>query len=81
VAKKLYQEDDKVMLLATGEVFTVLADLTENSVPGLFVKEKILAPLCHTQVRPAGRTRERADAGAGITEPETPPPRPANSLL
>jgi hypothetical protein len=81
VVKKLYQENDKIMLLATGEVFTVLADLTENSVPGIFVKEKVLPAMCHSQVRPAGRTRERADAGAGITEPDSPPPRPENSIL
>ncbi len=81
VVRKLYQEGDKIMLLSTGEVFTVLADLTENSVPGIFVKEKVLPAMCHTQVRPAGRTRERADASVGITEPENPPPRPATSIL
>jgi len=81
VGKKLYQENDKIMLLATGEVFTVFADLSEDSKPGIFVKEKILPPICPTEVRPAGQTRERFDAGAGITEPETPPPRPESSIL
>ncbi len=31
-----------------------------------------------SEVRPAGRTRERADAGKGITEPETPPETPSD---
>jgi len=81
VVYKLYREDDKIMLLSTGEVFTVLTDISEDSKPGIFVKEKVLPALCHSQVRPAGRTRERADAGAGITDAEAPPPRPADSLL
>jgi hypothetical protein len=81
VVYKLYQENDKIMLLTTGEVFTVLADLSEDNKPGIFVKEKVLPAICHSQVRPAGRTRERADAGVGITDPEIPPPRPADSLL
>ncbi len=69
------------MLLATGEVFTVLADLSEGSAPGIFVKEKVIPAISHCEVRPAGRTRERADAGAGITEPDSPPPRPENSIV
>jgi hypothetical protein len=81
VVYKLYREDDKIMLLSTGEVFTVLADLSEDSKPGIFVKEKVMAAICHSQVRPAGRTRERADAGVGITDAEIPPPRPDSSLL
>ena len=79
--RKLYQENDKIMLLSTGEVFTVLADLSDDSKPGIYVKEKVLSAICHTQVRPAGRTRERVDASVGITGPEEPPPRPATSLL
>jgi hypothetical protein len=81
VGLKLYQENDKIMLLATGEVFTVLADFSESNKPGIFVKEKVIPALDHGEVRPAGRTRERADAGIGIVDPEPAPPRPANSLL
>ncbi len=69
------------MLLATGEVFTVLADLTDDSKPGLYIKEKVVGAFSHSEVRPAGRTRERADAGVGITDPEPPAPRPDTSLL
>ncbi len=81
VGNKPYQENDKIMLLATGEVFTVLADLTKDSKPGIFVKERILAPISYSEVRPAGRTRQRIEAGAGVTEPESPPPRPTDSIL
>lgn len=76
MADKPYQENDKIMLLETGEVFTVLAHLTEGKKIGIVVKEKIIAPICPTKVRPAGRTRERQDAGAGITEPDSTPPPP-----
>jgi hypothetical protein len=81
VVRKLYQENDKIMVLATGEVFTVLADLTGEVKPGIYVKEKVMAPLLHCEVRPAGRTRERVDAGTGVTEPENPPPRPDSSII
>jgi len=69
------------MILATGEVFTVFVDVSDSGKPGIYVKEKVLPPFDHDDVRPAGRTRERADAGAGITDREMPPPRPDNSLL
>jgi len=78
---RLYQENDKIMVLATGEVFTVLIDVSEGSKPGIYVKEKALPPFDHDDVRPAGHTRERADAGVGVTDREIPPPRPDNSLL
>jgi hypothetical protein len=82
VADKLYQENDKIMLLTTGEVFTVLIEITDEPKSGIFVKEKILAPIKRSEVRPAGRTRERQEAGMGITEPDSsPPPLPAGIQL
>ena len=79
--RKLYKEDDKIMVLKTGEVFTVLADISEQGEPGIVVKDESCPLLWHSEVRPAGRTRERADAGKGITEPDTPPPPPGNRVV
>jgi len=81
VKRKLYKEDDKIMVLKTGEVFTVLADISEQGEPGIVVKDESCPLLWHSEVRPAGRTRERADAGKGITEPDTPPPPPGNRVV
>ena len=63
------------MLKETGEVLTVLEDLSNNTEPGIVVKEKKLR-FNHAEVRPAGRTRQRREAATaiGITEPEAPPP-------
>lgn len=70
------------MVLATGEVFTVLVDISDKEDPGIVVKENITLFLRQSEVRPAGRTRERLDAAAGITTPqELPPPPPENSLF
>ena len=71
---KMYREDDKIMLLATGEVLTVIADLSEFFERGIVVKENIGRQLMHSEVRPAGQTREREEARKGITEPDPFPP-------
>lgn len=59
---ELYQENDKVMLKETGEVFTVDTDLSNRVEPGIVVKEDIGRLLLQCEVRPAGQTRERRDA-------------------
>ncbi len=70
------------MLLTTGEVLTVLDDFSKDmDEPGIIVKGEVRALLRHTEVRPAGSTRERFDAGKGITEPEAPPPPPKSSSI
>jgi hypothetical protein len=76
---QLYKKHDKIMLRETGEVLTVLEDLSDTMEPGIVVKEKKLR-FKHADVRPAGRTRQRREAAAaiGITEPEAPPPPPVN---
>jgi hypothetical protein len=67
---KLYKAGDKVMLKETGEVLTVLDDLSYYKEPGILVEEKVGRMFLHSEVRPAGHTRQRRDAGIGITEPE-----------
>ncbi len=64
------------MILATGEVLTVIADFSDHLERGIIVKENIGRNLMASEVRPAGHTRERADAGAGIQVPEPFPPPP-----
>lgn len=56
-----YQHDDKVMLLATGEVLTVLTDTGDLVKPGVMVKERGGMTFHHASVRPAGKTRERLE--------------------
>lgn len=70
----MYRENDKVMILATGEVLTVIADFSDQMERGIIVKETIGRNLMASEVRPAGHTRERADAGRGIVEPDPIPP-------
>jgi len=78
----MYKENDKIMVLTTGEVLTVAADFTEHLERGIVVKENIGKYLKACEVRPAGHTRERADAGRGIVEPEPfPPPPDVSDLL
>ena len=72
----LYRENDKIMILETGEVVTVVADFSEHLERGLIVKENIGRNLSSSEVRPAGRTRERTDAGRGVVAPEPFPPPP-----
>ena len=56
-----YQQDDKVMLLATGEVLTVLTDTGDLVKPAGMVKEGGGRAFHHASVRPAGKTRERLE--------------------
>ena len=75
----LYQKNDKVMLLETGEVLTVLMDFSDELERGIVVRENIGRNLMASEVRPAGHTRQRADAGQGVVppDPNPPPPPPA----
>ncbi len=72
----MYNQNDKVMLLETGEVFTVIMDLTDEMERGIVVRENIGRNLKAAEVRPAGKTRERLDAARGIVPPEPAPPIP-----
>ena len=75
----MYQENDKVMLLETGEVLTVIQDFSDELEFGIVVKENIGRNLGSYEVRPAGHTRQRVDAGRGVEAPE-PFPRPLDNL-
>lgn len=72
----MYRENDKIMLLETGEVLTVIKDLSDELERGIVVKENIGRNLMASEVRPAGHTRERADAGRGVVPPDPLPPPP-----
>jgi len=74
LATVMYQENDKIMLLATGEVLTVIKDFGDEMERGIIVKEKIGRNLMASEVRPAGHTRQRADAGQGVMPPDPFPP-------
>jgi hypothetical protein len=75
-----YYEDDKIMLLDSGEVLTVQEDLGDEVAPGIVVKEEIGRRLIHGEVRPAGHTRQRYDLARAIVAPDAPPPLPENCL-
>jgi len=70
----MYRENDKIMLLETGEVLTVIMDFSDEMERGIVVKERIGRNLMDSEVRPAGHTRERADAGRGVVAPDPFPP-------
>jgi len=72
----MYQENDKVMILETGEVLTVIKDFSDELERGIVVRENIGRNLMTSEVRPAGHTRQRADAGRGIIPPDPAPPLP-----
>ncbi len=77
---RLYAENDKIMLLETGQVLTVHEDLSNDRDPGIIVKEKIGRLLHRNEVRPAGSTRQRVDLEKHIVEREPVPPPPENCL-
>ena len=77
----MYHENDKIMVLETGEVLTVIMDFSDEMERGIVVKEKIGRNLKASEVRPAGHTRERAEAGRGIEPPEPFPPAQIEGLL
>jgi len=79
--KDMYRENDKVMLLETGEVLTVIMDFSGDLERGIVVKENIGRNLRASEVRPAGHTRERAEAGRGVVPPDPFPPPPASGML
>ena len=70
----MYSENDKIMVLETGEVLTVIMDFTDELERGIVVKENIGRNLMASEVRPAGHTRLRAEAGRGIIPPDPLPP-------
>jgi hypothetical protein len=72
----MYKQNDKVMLLETGEVFTVIMDLSGEMERGVVVRENIGRNLSQDEVRAAGKTRERLDAARGIVPPEPAPAVP-----
>jgi hypothetical protein len=72
----MYRENDKIMVLATGEVLTVIMDFSDKMERGIVVKENIGRNLMASEVRPAGHTRQRADAGRGVVAPDALPPSP-----
>ena len=75
----MYRENDKIMLLATGEVLTVIIDFSDEMERGIIVKENIGRNLKTSEVRPAGHTRQRADAGQGVVPPDPFPPPPPSA--
>ncbi len=77
----MYYENDKVMLLQTGEVLTVIMDFSDELERGIVVKENIGRNLMASEVRPAGHTRQRADAAIGVVPPDPFPPPPAEGIL
>ena len=76
----MYYENDKIMVLATGEVLTVIIDLSDELERGIVVKENVGRNLMTYEVRPAGHTRQRADAGQGVVPPDPFPPPMENAL-
>jgi hypothetical protein len=72
----MYKQNDKVMILATGEVLTVIMDLSNEMDRGIVVRENIGRNLRPAEVRPAGKTRERLEAARGIVPPDPAPPVP-----
>jgi hypothetical protein len=76
-----YKENDKVMIVETGEVVTVILDFSDELEYGIIVKESIGRNLAASEVRPAGHTRQRIDAGAGIVAPDPFPSQSVQDLL
>jgi hypothetical protein len=75
-ARKLYQRDDKVVLIDTGEVLTVLEDFSDREELGIMVKEKSGVVIMSCDVRPAGSTREKMEGATDMTEADSLPPSP-----
>jgi hypothetical protein len=73
----MYKQNDKIMILETGEVLTVIMDLSAEMERGIVVRENIGRNLSHDEVRAAGHTRQRLDASRGIVPPDPAPPVPA----
>jgi hypothetical protein len=72
----MYKQNDKVMVLETGEVLTVIMDMSNEMERGIVVRENIGRNLATNEVRPAGRTRQRLEAARGIVPPDPAPPVP-----
>jgi len=56
-----YIQGDKVVLIDTGEVLTVVEDLSDREELGILVEEKPGYVIMNADVRPAGSTRARLD--------------------
>ena len=67
------------MLLESGEVFTVLEDLSQVEGSGITVQETHRF-FSRGDVRPAGHTRQRDDLATFIVEREAPVPFPENCV-
>jgi hypothetical protein len=78
---EMYRENDKVMLLETGEVLTVIVDFSDELERGIVVRENIGRNLMASEVRPAGHTRQRVEASRGIIPPDPFPPPPYEGSL
>jgi hypothetical protein len=72
----MYKHNDKIMVLETGEVLTVIMDLSSEMDRGIVVRESFGRNLAYGEVRPAGKTRERLEAARGILPPDPAPPVP-----
>jgi len=75
----MYKHNDKVMILETGEVLTVIMDLSNEMDRGIVVRENVGRNLSLHEVRPAGKTRERLEAARGIVPPDPAPPVPVGA--
>ena len=75
----MYKQNDKVMVLETGEVLTVIVDMSDEMDRGIVVRESIGRNLSHDEVRPADKTRERLEAARGIVPPDPAPPVPVGA--
>jgi hypothetical protein len=74
----MYRENDKIMIVETGEVLTVIMDFSDELERGIVVKENFGRNLSASEVRPAGHTRQRVDAGQGVFPPDPFPPPPVD---
>ncbi len=62
-------------------MLTVLVDFSNEMEHGIVVKENIGRNLKSSEVRPAGHTRQRVDAGRGVVAPDPLPPSSEDSMF
>ena len=78
--ERLYAEHDKIVLLETGQVLTVHADLSNHLEPGIIVKEKIGRLIRRSDVLPVGAAGPQLDLEDPTPEQEPPLTPPENGL-
>jgi hypothetical protein len=78
---RFYKKGDKIMVLETGEIFTVFRDSGHPTKPAIRVAEMIGLVLRRSDVRAAGGTRQRDDLAKTIVEPDPPPGPPPDRLF